>query len=576
MKLKHLFFNALAVMAFAACSSEAEEIKPAEKASTATLQLDMTGQYGGGSSDQTRTLSLDGTEYPRFIHEEGVTDWKTHCFIRNEAGTVQFYALVDWNATTDSDGNISLHIKNSKLELQNSAGSDVTATETLPKAGERWYIAGIAGGGVLDATNSNVNFEYNHSLDASLAANQLRVPIAFGWTPFTIAKPVSERAPQIVVQFQPQGTLLSVYINNKTNVNQVPLQAGIKVVSNALSQGGVFDYALEADRATYATAPKWTWWTGGDEGMQTFNARGVRVEANTAQNVYFWAMPRTTVPTEGFSTSVGIGGYSYFAEGSSSEKPAATTKAFQTGKSYSVQGVDVGRAYMPYEYLTEYNVAPDGANFVTTQANDAGGYWNWADAVAKFKSITITNQKYHLPTQNEWRGIIPVANTLFFQTTGTTNNQSEYVVSDGVARTETADYLSLGNNIGYAIRHKSSYEKNVRLTAYRYEHKDNPNGGKILKMTCRYLGSGSSTTINDIADESYWAQNTGNDKVFEFPLAGFSTYGVGSEGAYWSSSIISNTSVNVWNFSITANGLRLNSTLNKERKCAVRLFKDEL
>ncbi len=581
MKLKHLFFNALAVMAFAACSSEAEEIKPAEKASTATLQLDMTGQYGGGSSDQTRALSLDGTEYPRFIHEEGVTDWKTHCFIRNEEGTVQFYALVDWNATTDSDGNISLHIKNSTLTLQNSAGSDVTATETLPKAGERWYIAGIAGGGVLDETKSNVSFSGNNHLEGVLKSHQVRIPLAFGWTRFTIPSN-TERAPQIVVQFQPQGTLFSVYVNNKTNPLNGPLNTALVAETNAFSRNGIFDYSLTATRAENTSAPKWIWW---DEGMQTINVREIRMGANTAENAYFWAMPRTTVPTEGFSTTLRFADFTTYAEGTTTA-PVAKTKQYEAGKTYMETGLDVGPIIHFWEFLTPYNVAPDGQSFVTTSANDVSGYWTWEEAVEKFSNITIDGVQYQLPVTSQWRAIVPSwygANEdgfIRFNLATAVDNKKEFMSGNGMSREYVSSCRGSLNNEAYALRFWTEDGDYSRLTAVRYQYIDNPlhtGGRKMMKITFRYLGpTASATTVDEIANTTYWESNTENDVTFDFPASGryrhtdgVREYG-GVAGFFWSQS---NHTLNVaWNMSFSEKDAQVGGAM-KGRKQSVRLFK---
>ncbi len=579
MKLKHLFFNALAVISFAACSSEAEEIKPAEKASTATLQLDMTGQYGTGNSDQTRALSLDGTEYPRFIHEEGVTDWSTHCFIRNEAGDVQFYALVDWNATTDSDGNISLHIKNSTLTLQNSAGSDVTATETLPKAGERWYIAGIAGGGVLDATKSNVNFAYNAALDGNLKSNQARIPLAFGWTPFTIPSN-TQRAPRIVVQFKPQGTLLSVYVNNKTNVNQIPLKSLVKVRSNALSQDGLFDYSLAATRTDYTAAPKWTF-TSEDATTSTIYQH-VSIDANAGANCYVWAMPRpeSSKPATGFKTKIGVSAHKVFAADTQNE-PTTETTTFVAARSYP-RTVDVSAPRMPYEYLTEYNVAPDGQSFVDTHANNVSGYWNWADAVANFSSITINNSDFHLPMNTECRGISPSWNTelsrVRFDNATSEDNVQEAINIDGYTNTYYSDYRGTTSGTAYAIRFRNSSD-NSRLTACRWQYTTNSTGGRILKVTYRHLGiAGQATTVEQVATDEYWNTNADNDVVFYFPAAGrYNTDAllieVGNIGFYWNRASISSDIGGIFYFN---GGTSYGGSLEKSYKFAIRLFKSDV
>ncbi len=581
MKLKHLFFNALVVMAFAACSNEAEEIKPVDKSTTATLELDMTGQYGAGSQ---RALSLDGSEYPRFIHEEGVTNWQTHCFIRNEEGTVQFYALVDWNATTnEEDGSISLHIKDSKLTLQNSAGSDVTATETLPKAGEEWYIAGIAGGGALDDTKSNVNFAYLHALDIDLSHNQARIPLAFGWTRFTIPAN-NQQAPRIVVQFKPQGTLFSVRVNNRTNPLQTKLKCALVAETNAFSREGQFDYSLTATRTDYASAPKWSFWY---QGTEIFNAREITMEANEAKNVYFWAMPRTEVPSESFTTTLSLNGYNAYADGTQN-KPTADTRQYQTGKTYAQTGLDVGTLIHFWEHLPPYNVAPDGQSFVTTSAQNVSGYWTWQEAVEKFKNITIDGVQYMLPGPSMWRAIIPSGYSasssngyIRFNFESAEDNKMEYVSARGWGRYYLSSYRGSLNNESYGLRFWTADGDYSRLTAVRYQYVDNPlhsnTTRKMLKVTFRYLGpTASATTVDEIANAAYWESNNENDITFDFPASGRIRYTDGTEeyggavGFFWAQG--DTTSDVAYNMLFTGRDAQV-ATGAKAHKQSVRLFK---
>ncbi len=547
MKLKHLFFNALAVISFAACSSEAEEIKPAEKASTATLQLDMTGQYGSGNSDQTRALSLDGTEYPRFIHEEGVTDWSTHCFIRNEAGTVQFYALVDWNATTDADGNISLHIKNSTLTLQNSAGSDVTATETLPKAGERWYIAGIAGGGVLDETKSNVNFAYDEALDADLKPNQARIPITFDWTGFTIPTN-TERAPRIVVQFKPQGTLFSLRVNNSTNPTQEALDSYLRLLGN-VADWGSFDYSVVSKPqidANSATA----YWKSSDS--YQYIGRKVKLNQGESANFVFWAMPKTEEPAEGFQYVFDIACYDENQE-NSTQSPTIFKTAVKAGYAYHT-GLDVGAPKLALEYVTEYNLNSN-KEFANSHLSNDIGYFNFEEVTAIYDSynsngIQTVGNDYTVPSLVRWRSIFPYSNTISFTQEMTKNIDESVQYGTELDHTYNATYYSNGNGTVYALRFASasnstntnSIKHNNLLTAYRYERLGTFTPGdetSRIKVTARFLGSTFTGSITDIANDSFWSDGSAQYVTREFYATGIgksTVEEIGRIGGIWSRS----------------------------------------
>ncbi len=550
MKLKHLFFNALAVMAFAACSSEAEEIKPAEKSETATVEIDLEGEYNNG---QTRALTFDGTEYPLFTHETGVTDWKTHCFIRNEAGTVQFYALVDWTASVNSStGAITLKIKDSKLTLQGSGGSNPATTATLPKAGERWYIAGIAGGGVLEANNTKVNFAYNQSLDASLAANQLRVPIAFGWTPFTIAKPVSERAPRIVVQFKPQGTLLSVHVDNTKNRGKDALSTQVKVRSNALSQSGLFDYSTAAARAIYTAAPKWDF-TNVSATTETF-VRDVNIDFGAKKIYYLWAMPRTSAPTEGFKTETYVAHYKSFAEGTNTV-PVAKTTTFAKGNTYYT-GLDIDRPKIALEYVAGYLTSSGGVT-TSNKADDIGYF-----LLSEIPSLTVPNG-YQINDNAYWRAafIDGSRGKLTFKNLTSDDlvdkSTIEWVMnpSTPTLRWFTSTYKTPGNGIAYALRlGKSSTpdesaehaKDNRALTAYRYETKGDFTIGSensYLEVKAYYLGEGFQGSIETIANEDYWLNLSQSEVITQkiyatgYRLADGTLKRYGTIGALYSSTV---------------------------------------
>ncbi len=595
MKLKHLFFNALAVMAFAACSSEAEEIKPSEKAETATIEIDLEGEYNNG---QTRALTFDGTEYPLFTHETGVTDWKTHCFIRNEAGTVQFYALVDWTASVNSStGAITLKIKDSKLTLQGSGGSNPATTATLPKAGERWYIAGIAGGGVLEANNTKVNFAYNQSLDASLAANQLRVPIAFGWTPFTIAKPVSERAPRIVVQFKPQGTLLSVHVDNTKNRGKNALSTQVKVRSNALSQSGLFDYSTAAARATYTAAPKWDF-TNASATTETF-VRDVNINFGAKKIYYLWAMPRTSAPTEGFKTETYVAHYKSFAEGTNTE-PAAKTITFAKGNTYYT-GLDIDRPKMALEYVAEYNMNSNGTFSTQKYTYEDTGLFTWQEAVDRFSNVDINGIGYHLPTATELRAIFggdpnlvvddqfgTYRSPILLDRTGESLSVSDQVRIGGKTLYYNFDYKTPTPRNCYGLRFKKSTTHLTQTTpnnymqcAYRYQSVGTfvPGTNNYWVVTARYLGDDFTGSVDDIATDEYWNNNNQDDvvRIFNAPGAIGSSGENNSVGRYvsfWSSTAVpSNTELAYHGYFVHYHAHL--HYVNKNERTSVRLFQND-
>lgn len=191
---------------------------------------------------------------------------------------------------------------------------------------------------------------------------------------------------------------------------------------------------------------------------------------------------------------------------------------------------------LPLEYVTEYNMNPEGSGFVTTHATDGSGLFSFKDAVAKFKDITISGKKYHLPSKEEWLAIVPEyarRDYVNFAMDVIYDNISETVVVGGKTITSSNDYRGNVNGIAYALRYKGT----EFFSAWKYEFKKIDNH-PVLSITARPVGS--SVTINDIMKPIFWETDASMNVVRIFPACGFSFMGelesVGSYGYYWSSS----------------------------------------
>lgn len=230
---------------------------------------------------------------------------------------------------------------------------------------------------------------------------------------------------------------------------------------------------------------------------------------------------------------------------------------------------------LPLAYLAEYNVNPEGTDFVTTQALDVSGYFSYEDAVDKFTNITIAGKKYHLPSKEEWMAILPVSaepDHVSFSEQRTHSDIREDVSIAGESISSTNDYQSNGNGSVYALRYKGTNY----VSAWRYEY-TTLNGGRVMKITCRSLQNKSTLpTLEEIAASEFWDTNNGEDVVRYFPAAGFidsedEPFGESSAGYYWSS-----TKHNMW--------YSWNALFGKEYACtyqgessnrfSIRLFED--
>lgn len=359
---------ALGTIVFLSCGSENEYEMPVQKEQTATLKLEIAGEFPSDkTTDQTRALSFNtALNIPRFINEDGVTSWKTHCFLRKAGTTTQVYALVDWTATTAADGSITLNTKTSELTLLSSGSSTVTT----PQEGETWYIAGIAGDGNLNSDRTQVDFKYDATKDDALEAHQARVPLSFGWTPFVVAAASGERVPKITVTFRPQGSLLKVTVNNTTAVNsgQFGVSGPINVTTNALTTDGAFDYTPTSTTVVEGANPSFSF--ASETAVEEVITRSVSVDANASKAYVLWGYPRPSdhLTSGSFSTVTTIPPYITY---NSTAKTAAVTRtrAYANAIGYPTT-VYVERPVMALEYVADYNMASNTA-FATTHSNSS-------------------------------------------------------------------------------------------------------------------------------------------------------------------------------------------------------------
>lgn len=228
----------------------------------------------------------------------------------------------------------------------------------------------------------------------------------------------------------------------------------------------------------------------------------------------------------------------------------------------------------PLSYVAQSNVNPAGTGFVEDlTACNVSGYFTWSDAVTHFN----TNKNisgYHLPSQKEWRSIVPEANGyVFFKTTVDKNNITEYVTVGNQDITITCDYRNVGTATNpapsYALRYKGN---DNMLSAWKYEYFNFNTNNCYLKVTCCNVVP--SVTIDDVANPGAWF--IGNNVVRYFPASGMETsYGdydnLGKVGYFWSSTYNTNSKAHIMYFNSMVVQMYTYRTSNKY---SVRLFYD--
>ena len=196
------------------------------------------------------------------------------------------------------------------------------------------------------------------------------------------------------------------------------------------------------------------------------------------------------------------------------------------------------------EYVSEYNINPEGNGFVTTHLGKSSGYFTWNEAMERFsreKNFKVNNVGYHLPSYEEWCSIVPKEYLYLGMSMSDRLDSKETVSIGGKVQEFSCDYRFPGDGNAYAIRFKES--ENAQKSAWRYQFKDNPagEGEKMLEITERSLvGVKTPVTLDDISKESYWQNNNSKDVVRRLPAAGYYNKANDSHlfyneyGHYWS------------------------------------------
>lgn len=341
MKIKQLFLPLVGALALIGCNKEAVEPTSSNttQANSVTLALSLEGT---ADASEMRAVSFDANQnVPPTIHEEGISDWTTHCFLRKDDGSKRAYAVITWDARMEGN-RVKLKMKGHTLELKSmGVANEVLDEANRPVAGERWLITGITGGGEVQENRTRVVFNSTAAYDG-LNANQAQVPFTFEPQGFTVAAESGVRAPQISVHFKPQGALLKVYIDNKKNHVQYAVATDLQVTTNALSNNGYYDYSTGEAKWHFNNAAV----------QEEVLSRPVAIAANSAKHYVLWAMPRpaTAEPTTGFKSSVKLDRCITYGEGTTSE-PALREGAFESGAGYSM-GVEVGQSWSPLNAIT--------------------------------------------------------------------------------------------------------------------------------------------------------------------------------------------------------------------------------
>ena len=186
-----------------------------------------------------------------------------------------------------------------------------------------------------------------------------------------------------------------------------------------------------------------------------------------------------------------------------------------------------------------------------------GGHYIFDIWKLKQYGITVGGVSYHLPSYNEWLGILPVNGKMFwgkeYTSTGVSDsdvkfavtsshtnniNASDYTYQVSATSGWTSDYFSDGLGTVYALRFKGSNY----CCAYRYDRltttydnaslTGNTNGKESIVIRVVYLGSNWSSVVNNVgelATKMDW--NTETDYTVSLPICVYQLF-ASKPGAY--------------------------------------------
>jgi hypothetical protein len=218
--------------------------------------------------------------------------------------------------------------------------------------------------------------------------------------------------------------------------------------------------------------------------------------------------------------------------GQTPQKKPATKPAASSAKTDQAKAAKPQHPKLAIEYFAEYNLFED--EFATNHSENS--YYTFDEAKQ------VCPDGWHNPSMEEWAAIFPYDNRVRFDSG---SQEVEPISVNGIKKDYFAKYVEK-EGVRYAIRFMRDPNMemdNKMLCAYHYQLVGNAEKSDIrLKVTVRYLGPAFKGTLDDVANETYWATNNKEDVVREFPLAGYipskGTIAVGGKGMfgrYWTS-----------------------------------------
>lgn len=510
--------------------------------------------------------------------------------------------------------------------------SDPTVATVDPTTGEVTLCK--AGTTRITATATNgANYVYSttagdHTAYYDLTVNAGAGNISFGYPTPSQTWSSTEANNTYTQTVTNNGDAVATYAIGSTNTCSATINSSTGEVTFTKS-GSVQVIATVADTEhfTYATkTASYTLTVNKETGYVTLSATSGSVDAGNSISfsistnhggvlsvVDVSGNNRATPSLNG--TTVNVSTVNGFASSARIRVTCAATDYYSEATADYVLTINRGRIVEmnPLYYVAQYNIAnAQGTDFATT--HNAGYIFSWADAMSKFAATTssysnymnahknINGIYYHLPTRNEWLGIIPSSNTnLWTYDSGSGTYKNAYTTSVWGYNTETKTGIT-----------ESAYWKWVSATeihairflgtdycsAWKYELL-----GGFTTSDHGYMRV-SATLIENVANSSAaaatWYSNNFNkvtwgdnenagavQRIFyalgwrrygEQPTGpsgpGTGTYSDGSVGQYWSTTLVADESC-AWHLNFgSGNAYIRGNGGSKTNGIVARLFRD--
>lgn len=563
MRLNKLWAGALALLALTACNKDIEpsqESQTPEAASTRVITADLSVSQNLEEMRMLYNIKTDGSGATAGL-AMAERDLKIRIAIKRGDGAPTYQDL-DFK------------------KVQGEPRATYTGDITVPTGGSGQYqlsailLHELGDGGRVFADVDNNNVLYPERVfireTPELPAKRPKelvlptgnkvdtnVPYLSKWQPVALNAEGTALAPT-AIKLEPQGTLLRFRIKNETNSAYNIAQ--INFVTSAFSPSGAFTFTEESPyKVGYPRFLRRDFYPPYSYKLPAANQ--AVPSSSTSPWYYIWAMP---TQSEVMETRVDL----ITTDGAKIQGVFSTNEPLPSGSvpltlkiknsGHQAGFGDIGEVSdewgsttprkLALEYVAEKDFNQAGDNFVADDDPNVGRF-TWADAVAKFstaKPISGAPYKYSLPTAAEMRSVFPARYILTSEEgtyIGFGSSKAAYQVSNFRERAvkigeATKDYYSdfyspKNSNVCYAIRFKDN--TNLNKTAFRYQRFYNSEK-KVThwEVSCRYIGSNSAITMNQVADEAYWTPEEGKvTRVFRNHLFTYTSTGQLSSSTSW-------------------------------------------